>query len=192
MPPEQFFPWLKQESEKFWKTIELKDNIYGFQIQAGTKWNDGLTDDEIARFENDMGFTFPEIYKLYLRTMNGTDKETINIYARCGEPVRYSPGYFSYSRDLEAIRDKIAWILEKNDVTSENVEEMEIPHILPLLFHRFLIIDRCLSNPVLSMYGNDIIPYASSLMTFLVNDIFRDSAPDPEIPDDLIVDFWLK
>ena len=31
-----FFVWLKKESEKYWGIIELKRNIYGFQIQKGT------------------------------------------------------------------------------------------------------------------------------------------------------------
>ena len=192
MSPEQFFPWLKQESEEFWKSIRLKDDIYGYQIQAGTRWNEGLTEDEITRFERIIGFKFPSLYKLFLKTMNGTDKEAINIYANSGEPVRYHVDYYAYPKDLPAIRDKITWIYESCHVTHANIEAEQIPRIMPIVFHRFLVIDRCTSNPVLSMYGNDIIPYASNLITFLVNDIFRNSAPDPDLPNDVHVKFWLE
>jgi hypothetical protein len=192
MSQEQFFPWLKQESEKYWSSIGLKDFIYGFQVQAGTRWNEGLTEEEIARFEGDIGFEFPSIYKRFLKTMNGTDKDTINIYGCSGEPTRYAAGYYAYPKDLDMIRKKIAWICESCHVTPDDIEAGHIPHILPIVGHRFLVIDRCTSNPVLSMYGDDIIPYASNLMTFLVNDIFRNAAPDPDLPSDVQVTFWLK
>lgn len=90
--PAKFFSWLKQESETLWKDKVLDDAIYGFQIQPGTRWNEGHTDTEIANYERDMGFAFPGIYKRYLKAMNGTDLDTINIYGRSGEPERYN-GY---------------------------------------------------------------------------------------------------
>ncbi|MEX2683499.1 MAG: hypothetical protein Q6373_018120 [Candidatus Sigynarchaeota archaeon] len=51
----QFFAWFKHESEAYWKDIKLKNEIYGFQIQAGTRWNLGPSDDEILKYEKDMG-----------------------------------------------------------------------------------------------------------------------------------------
>lgn len=189
--PARFFGWLKQESEAFWKHVELKDAVYGFQIQAGTRWNEGLSDAEIARFEKDLGFAFPPIYKLHLKAMNGTDKETINIYGRSGEPERYAPGYYAYPKDLPRVREKIAWIHESCHVTPADVEAQQIPHIMPVVGHRFLVMDRYASNPVLSMYGDDIIPYASNLMAFLYYDIFGNAAPEPNMPRDIHVPFWL-
>ncbi|NMC07299.1 MAG: SMI1/KNR4 family protein [Candidatus Lokiarchaeota archaeon] len=190
--PAKFFPWLKRESEATWKDVKLKDNIYGFQVQAGTTWNPGLSDAEIGRFEKDMGFTFPPIYKLFLKTMNGTAKDRINIYGRSGEPERYSTGYYAYPKDLAAMQDKIDWIYEENKVTNADVEARGIPHVMPIVAHRFLVIDHCKTNPVLSMYGDDIIPYAPDLTTFLVYDIFHDGAQAPGLPEDLAVEFWLR
>ncbi len=189
--PERFFPWLKRESEKLWESVELKRYIYGFQFQAGTKWNPGLNDGEIARFENEMGFEFPNMYKLFLKTMNGTDKDTINIYGSSGEPARFGTGYYAYPKDIDAVREMIDWIYESCNVTSNEVEATRIPHILPVVSHRFLVVDRCSSNPVLSMHGNDIIPYATDLMAFLFYDIFLNAAQDPCMPGDLRVTFWL-
>lgn len=33
--------------------------VYGFQIQPGTKWREGLTSTVLAEFENEMGYEFP-------------------------------------------------------------------------------------------------------------------------------------
>ena len=115
-----------------------------------------------------MVFSFPSIYKLYLKAMNGTAKDTINIYGRSGEPERYAPGFYSYPKDLPKMREMIGWIYEKCTVTPADVEARQIPHIMPIVEHRVLVADRCGTNPVLSMYGDDIIPYAPDLMAFLV------------------------
>ena len=36
--------------------------------------------------------------------MNGTDKPAVNVYGKSGEPYAYAPGYYSYPRDLEAVK----------------------------------------------------------------------------------------
>ncbi len=190
--PEKFFPWLKDSSERAWKTVPLNDKIYGFQIQAATKWNPGLTSDQIAQYETDIGFKFPEILKQYLKVMNGTDKERINIYAYCGEPFRYAPGFYTYPKDLAAIKEKIQWIYDECHVKPDEIEQKEIPHILPIIAHRFLVVDRCPTNPVLSMYGSDIIAYSHNLMNFLVDEIFFNSRQDPRPPDLDPVKFWFE
>jgi hypothetical protein len=190
--PDKFFPWLKDASEEHWERVEINRSIYGFQIQRGTKWLPGLSDEEVVEYEKAMGFSFPEIYKLFLRHMNGTDNPTINVYGECGEPYRYASGYYSYPRDLNTVRETIKWIHDDFGVTPEHIEESEIPRIMPIVSHRFLVMDRCAKNPILSMYGRDSIFYASSLESFLVNDIFkRDGiiivAHEPAVE----VKFWL-
>nr|MDO8109033.1 hypothetical protein [Candidatus Sigynarchaeota archaeon] len=146
---------------------------------------------EIAAYEKDAGFSFPQIFKLYLKTMNGTDKERINIYGRSGEPYRPGIGYYSYPRDREKIFEMIDWIYESCHVSKSDIEAREIPHIIPIIAHRFIVIDRCSSNPVLSMYGDDIIAYSSNLIIFLVDDIFYEARQDQHLSEDLHVKFWL-
>ena len=190
--PDDFFFWLKKTSEEHWAHVEINRDIYGFQVQKDTKWLRGLSDEEIAKYEQEMGFSFPDIYKTYLRHMNGTEKPTINVYGECGDPYRYASGYYSYPRDLDVVKDMIKWIHNDFGVTPEAIEENEIPHIMPIVSHRFLVVDRCARNPVLSMYGSDTILYAPSLESFTVNDIFRAHSIVSVVNEPAIeVDFWL-
>ncbi len=66
--PDDFFSWLKKTSEEHWAHVEINRDIYGFQVQKDTKWLRGLSDEEIAKYEQEMGFSFPDIYKTYLRS----------------------------------------------------------------------------------------------------------------------------
>ncbi len=173
--PNVFFSWLKKMSEKVWENVELKRGVFGFQTQKETKWLEGLSEEEIAEYEIELGFAFPEIYKFYLRNMNGTDKLAINTYGD-SEEVAYAADYYSFPRDLEIVKDRIKWIYEEFLVDEEEVRSEKIPHILPIVSHRFLIADNCVENPVLSMYGKDVVVYAPSLQKFLVADIFENGS----------------
>ncbi|HZE69035.1 MAG TPA: SMI1/KNR4 family protein [Pyrinomonadaceae bacterium] len=190
--PDKFFPWLKEMSERYWETIEINRGIFGFQIQKATKWLPGLSDEQIAEYEKEMGFSFREVYKLYLRQMNGTDLPTINIYGECGEPYRCASGYYSYPRDLTTVKETIKWVHEEFGVTPEFIEENKIPRIMPIVSHRFFVVDQCAEAPVLSMYGRDSIFYAPSLESFLVNDIFKGGRITIVADDSAVeVKFWL-
>lgn len=190
--PTEFFKWLKEESEKYWETININNNIYGFQIQSKTKWNPGLSDLEIHKFEEELGFEFPEILKSFLHVMNGTSPESINIYGNRGEPAAFSPGYYVYPKDITMIKEMIEWIMDDNDLSKDQMKKEGIPAIFPIISHRFLVIDESNNFPVLSMYGNDIILYAADLPSFLINDIFFKSRPDPNLDDSIKVKFWLE
>ena len=52
-----FFQDFKIASELYWDTVELKKEVYGFQIQAGSKWRKGLTHAELSEFEKAVGFS---------------------------------------------------------------------------------------------------------------------------------------
>jgi hypothetical protein len=187
--PHVFFPWLKKLSEKVWENIELKQGVFGFQIQKGTKWNSGLTEDEIEDFEKELGLSFPEIYKFYLRYLNGTDKDFKNIYGN-GMTEAFAPGFYSFPRDLDIIKDRIN-IVYKDFLVHENfVRSGAIPRIIPIVSHRFLIVDGCAKNPVLSIHQRDAMLYAPTLESFLVADIFENSSPVAIDESEFQVDFW--
>lgn len=187
-----FFAKFREASEGAWEHQELKDNIFGFQPQPETKWLPGLTDGEIQSYEKAMGFKFPELLVLFLKCMNGQDADYVNVYGQSGEAYRSAPGYYSYPRDLTEIKEKIAWIYTENGITPEEVESLKVPHIFPLVAHRFLVIDRCATNPVLSMYGDDIILEADSLPRFLYLDVFEKGHQQKNLPGDFEVKFWYE
>lgn len=159
-------------SEKVWEKAEVIEGVFGFQTQRETKWLEGLTENEIADYENELEFAFPEIYKIYLRHLNGTDKPSVNVYGYSGTRAE-TPNYYSFPRDLVIVKDKIKWIYEEFTVDEKDIKRDNIPHIIPIIGHRFLIADNCDENPVLSIYGRDAILYAPNLQSFLVADIFE-------------------
>ncbi len=194
----EFFTWFKHKSEQHWRTIVVDRGIYGFQIQPGTKWRPGLSPADIARFEQQIGFKFPPIYRDYLRCMNGTDTPMVNVYGDSGHPHAYDTGYYSYPRDLEQIKDRIAWIYEAFDIDEDYVRAHHVPHIMPIVSHRFLIIDNCPTHPVLSMYGTDVIVYAGCLKTFLTDEIahprqrLNNTTTEGEAGSSIVVPYWLE
>lgn len=126
-------------------------------------------------FESEFGFAFPEIYKFYLRNMNGTDKPAANNYGD-SKTIAYASDYYSFPSDLEIVKDRIKWIYDEFLVDEEEVMREKIPHIIPIVGHRFLVADNCSENPVLSMYGRDTIVYAPNLQKFLLADIFENGS----------------
>lgn len=172
-----------------WAEKELDNNVYGFQIQKGTGWNKGLNENEILEFERALGVSFPEVYKDYLRVMNGTDKDTINIYGNSGEPYAYGVGYYSFPKDVEVIKGRIKWVLDSFGIEEYEMKSKAIPNIIPIVSHRFLIVDKSNINPILSMYGSDVILYCNSLPNFLEVDIFNKRAA---ISYDINIPFWLE
>lgn len=187
---DEFFPWLKENSEKLWEDAEIKKGIFGFQIQKGTKWLAGLSESEIDKYESELGFAFPEVYKNYLRNINGTDKPAINVYGY-SETVAYAPAFYSFPRDLDIVKDRIRWIYEEFKVNEKIVSRDRIPHIIPIVGHRFLIAENCQNNPILSMQGTDSILYAPTLESFLVADIFHNSLYIGN-NSGIEVNFWLQ
>lgn len=186
-----FFPHLKSESEKLWTSVEIDPKIHGFQIQKDTKWNSGLTAKEIELFEKDLGFSFPENYRNFLNHMNGTDKAAINVYGESGEPYRYSPGYYSYPKDIGAMKNLIKKTCRAFDISFDDMDGIKIPYILPLTGHRFITISQKSENPVLSIHGNDAIVYAPSLEDFLENEVFK-KPTDQEKLKGVQVNFWIS
>lgn len=163
------FEFLKKKSEEYWETSELI-LCWGFQIQQKSKWKKGLTESELNDFQNKIGFEFPESLKNYFRTMNGLDKPGININNR-EEEVEFGKTFYSYPEDIKLIKSEIEWVLDKNNVTKNDVEYKIAPNIFPYYGHRFLILDN--QQPVLSMHGADIIYWAENLCRGIAQDIFE-------------------
>jgi hypothetical protein len=77
----------KRSAEKKWREQPINPHIYGFQFQPGTRWNESMSDEKIAEYENVLGARFGHDFRAFVRAMNGTDLPTLNIYGNCGGRV---------------------------------------------------------------------------------------------------------
>lgn len=192
-----FFRRLKTESEALWETAPFDKRSQNYQVQAGMKWNSGLDEAALQEFEQQIGFPFPEILRNYYRVMNGTDLPEINTHSDSGHPFTYYHRFYSWPNDVERIQEYIRWICEAREIDPAALVQKKISRILPVAGHRFLMID-IPGNPVLSMYGADIVFWANDLCALLLEDIFGSKIalyPAPaETPVDTApppIHFWL-
>ena len=169
----EYFQDLKAQSEEYWKTNELNKDIYGFQTQRNTKWNKGLSEEEIKSFESELGFKFSSGLRNYYRVMNGVDLPAINIYGSSVEEPAYSNNFYSYPKDLEAIKEQINWIYESNEVSEDELVQKSISRIFPVFGHRFVLVDTK-DELVLSMHGDDIIYWTDNISKLLAIEIFEE------------------
>ena len=165
-----FFEDFKKISELYWDKIQLKAGVYGYQIQCGSRWKKGLEDAELLKFEEAMGYPFPEPLKRFYSNMNGLDRPEINI---SGESPVFEPKFYSFPDDLDLIMEMIDWIYKRNSISHSEILTSGISWIFPVYAHRFMMID-IPGNPILSMWGDDIIYWTDSISKLLIKDIFAD------------------
>lgn len=173
-PPDdsiQFFQAIKKSSEEYWTDTSLANEIYGFQVQPVSIWQDGLSDQSIESFEREIGFPFPNPLKNFYRTMNGLTKQGINIYGSSKTEAAFRPIFYSYPHDLSLIKEIINDVYLENNISIEKNANQEISKIFPITGHRFMLVD-IPGNPILSIKGRDIIYYAENLSKLLANQIF--------------------
>jgi hypothetical protein len=162
------FKFLKSKSEKHWEHVTL-ELCWGYQIQEGSKWREGLTENELNDFQQQIGFEFPEPLKNFYRVMNGLDKPGLN---NCSgeEEIDYRTTFYSYPDDVEIIKATIDSVLRANSVTPEMYNNGNVSKVFPYYGHRFLILNQ--DQMVLSMHGSDIIFWAPCLIKGIAKDIF--------------------
>ncbi|MHC6202141.1 hypothetical protein ACYULU_02990 [Breznakiellaceae bacterium SP9] len=166
----------------------MNKNIYGFQIQPQTKWKNGLSRNEIREFENTMGLKFPEILFDYYTVMNGINKDQKNLYGGKYEP-KYSTGLYSFPDDINEIKNLIQWIYEENEINEKDMERKNISRIFPIYAHRFILIDHP-QNPILSMYGNDVILFANNILHLFYIDLLKNDN-NIKLNEKIKINYWL-
>ena len=164
------FKKIKEQSEKQWENMTM-ESCYGFQIQEGSKWNKGLLEVELASFEEEMGFTFPETLRSYYRIMNGLNKPGVNVYGYSDIPFTYQSKFYSYPDDLDLIKEYINWIFEANKTDDKKLEAIRASRIFPIYSHRFMLLD-VPGNPILSMHGDDIIYWCRDIFQLFDVEVF--------------------
>jgi hypothetical protein len=170
----QFLLEFRHETEEKWRKQAIDPRIYGFQFQAGTRWNPGLSYEQILAYENKVCIRFPSDFKAFLRAMNGTDLPTLNVFGSSGEPSREWIGVYTYPRDIDLIRDLIASVNTDRNVLITTLAEEGFSlsaraKLMPIYAHRYVVCDEDFeSSVVLSIWDSeDAIVYGYSLQEYL-------------------------
>ena len=170
-----FLTELKLSTEKKWSSLTIDPSIYGFQFQRGTRWLPGLSDEQIADYEDVLGVKFPDDFRIFLGAMNGTDLPTLNIFGSSGVPQRQSPGVYSYPRDVAVVKQLIEVVHENRDdvaldLASQGFHLPAQASLVPVCGHCYVVCKRKLNtSAVLSIVVDDVdaIVVGNSLRNYL-------------------------
>jgi hypothetical protein len=171
---DKFFEEFKNRTESRWSKACINPGVYGFQFQRGTRWNPGLTDTQIEKYEREIKVRFPDDFRRMLHTMNGTDVPMLNTYGFSVELHCTSTGVYAYQRDLEIVKSRIEDIREVRDAIEQVLAEQGFDleteaALVPVYSHRYIV---CTSDPaqstILSISGTDAIVYGETLREYLV------------------------
>jgi hypothetical protein len=186
-----FLAEFKRVTEAKWRQRPINPHLYGFQFQQGTRWNPGLSEEEIAEYEKFIGMRFPYDFRAFLRAMNGTDLPTLNIYGYRPEPPHTAAGVYSYPRDIELVKWLAEEVLEDRDVLTATLAAQEFDlttalSLVPVYEHRYLVCTPDLkSSVVLSVYSDqDAIVYGTSLQEYLQREFILEPRWGSDLPID--------
>ncbi len=168
---------LKTKIEKRFSKQKLWDNCYGFQVQPGTCWKDGLSEKEIKAIEDLFGFRLPLAYKEMLGIMPGFDREMISIDPEGRRSPEFSRGPYEYPEDYEKttwLREEIQEYRSYTDevLLAEGFDPGQVTGFVPLYAHRALVAFKDTSlSPVISVHqGTDVVMYGRSLPEYWKNE----------------------
>lgn len=172
---------IKYKAEKNFKRIELRDDVYGFQILPDAKFIKGISRKEIDQLQLRFGFDFPWDYREMLLIFSNIETNLISINPEDKSDIEYAHENFfhQYPEDYEKSRWLINEINE-NKFEAESVlsgagfDVSKIVGYIPMYNHRALVVfeDKYLS-PVISVWGADIILFGNNLREYLKNELLR-------------------
>ncbi len=177
--------------------VFMAEESGGSSWRTGTQWQIGLDEPRIDALELHWGLKFPRDYRQFLSVLNAPDRGVYSVGWSDDPPYDLregddSPSYFDWQKDDEAIIDALNWPLggllfqveesslwldswgeRPSKVTDVRKKVAQLvataPMLIPITGHRYLLANSLdAGNPVLSVYGSDIICYGSNLKNFLL------------------------
>lgn len=171
--------------------------VGGSSWRTGTQWQAGLDEQQIDAIELHWKLKFPRDYRQFLSVLNAPDRGRYHVGWSDEPPYGMeegddTPSYFDWRKDDEAVTGALNWPfeglffdVEENalwpDSWGERPDKAEdllkkfaqlvatAPALIPITGHRYLLADSLeAGNPVLSIWGSDIICYGSNLKNFLM------------------------
>jgi hypothetical protein len=196
----EFLVWLRSVTESRWETYVPRDfqaaGVGGLDWAQGTKWRGGTTEAQVDEAQKRFGLVFPPDYRRFLVTLHTTDPEMVGAFYEGSTLVaKTGRSLYDWLGDPDPIKEALAWpvdgllwSIEADDIWHPNwgqrpdsesgrVEVIRAlaesgPPLIPVFGHRYLVgIPLGEGNPVLSMYGADVIVYADDLEAYLANEL---------------------
>lgn len=194
----EFLDWLRSVTETRWETHVPRDfqaaRVGGLDWAPGTKWRGGMTETQVEEAQHRFGLVFPPDYRRFLTALHTTDPEMVGAFYQGNTLVaKTGRSLHDWLGDADPINkalawpvDGLLWSIEADDSwhpnwgrrpDSENgrVEVIRAlaasgPPLVPVFGHQYLVGEPLVEgNPVLSMYGADVIVYADDLESYLAS-----------------------
>jgi hypothetical protein len=201
---EEFLHWFRQRTEATWlhyrtRTFEefVASGVGGRDWQQGTRWLNGLSEQDIVAIEQQYDLPFPPDYRLFLKLLHSVDRPLTGaryIDERQMIPIT-SPSFYNWQTDSAAIERAYGWLAEGLlfDVeygglwprfwgakpAERAAQEAHVrafvdaaPKLIPIFGHRYLLAEPCeAGNPVLSIYQSDMIIYGLDLRHYFLTEV---------------------
>ena len=193
----EFLHWIKETTEAFWskRTKEKPEELLPDEWIRGAKWI-GLTEEEIDRIEEKYQVKFTVEHRAFLNILHTIDKkEPREHYDENDKLIYVYKSFFhnwlidddeleyrlrwSYETILDDLLNQSWWnFLGKEPQSNEGkkiifTEQFQVaPKLIPIYGHRFVISEpQNVDNPVLSVYGSDIIIYGWNMRHYLLSEL---------------------
>lgn len=167
----------------------------------GARWDSGLTQGEINNLEKKWDINFPHDYRLFLEILHCIDRPDIIEHDDGDEQYEDEEDvmFYNWKKHSKEIEKRFNWPYETilqdvlgnnqvwlkswgtrpdNDMDSEAIFQQwykKAPKLIPIFGHRFIINEQVKTgNPVLSIWGSDIILYGWNLREYLLNELKYD------------------
>ncbi len=168
----------------------------------GARWTGGLTPHEINEIEKKWLVKFPPDFQLFLEILHTIDRKEVieETDWETDEVITYErPFFYNWKTDTTELESRFSWpfrtILDDiegtNSVwlhswgkrpTEASVRRRKFqqwfdktPSLIPITGHRFIIAEPTVSgNPILSVWGSDIILYGWNLRHYLLHELSWD------------------
>lgn len=200
---EAFLYWFRTRTEEVWRNYQTRtfeeyvaSDVGGRDWQQGTRWLNGLSEQDIAAIEELYSLRFPPDYRLFLKLLHSVDRPLTGVRYRHDRqmiPIT-APSFYNWQVDTVAIQQAYDWLVEGLwfDVQYNNLwpqtwgvkpvqieaQETQVralvkaaPKLIPVFGHRYLLAEPCQAgNPVLSIYQSDIIIYSIDLRHYFLTE----------------------
>lgn len=196
----EFLHWVKATTETFWNKdpVPQEEGLSPEEWIKGAKWI-GLEEEEIDAIEEKYQIQFTKEHRAFLNILHTIDKkEPIECYDDNDEIYYIEESFFyNWKTDDKELNYRLDWVYEtilddvlgvnrvwleswgkvrpKSDDTKKEIFSnwfKQAPKLIPIYGYRFVVSEPLDSdNPVLSVYGSDIIVCGWSMRNYLISEL---------------------